>query len=71
MYYILTEILAVVAFIAGYMLGKRNKTVEKIVYKTIEIDEDEMDPISPEDQQLYKKLEEAVRYGVVQEEEDY
>ena len=70
MYYILTEILAICAFILGYMLGKRNEIKERIVYKTVELDED-MDPISPEDQQLYKKLEEAVRYGVVQKEEDY
>lgn len=70
MYFILSEILAVVAFIAGYMLGKRNKITEKIVYKTVEIDED-MDPISPEDQHLFRKLEEAAKYGVVQEEEDY
>ena len=70
MYYILSEILAVAAFIAGYMLGKRNKITEKIVYKTVEIDED-MDPISPEDQHLFRKLEEAAKYGVVQEEEDY
>lgn len=70
MYIILVEILAICAFILGYMLGKRNEVKEKIIYKTIELDED-MDPISPEDQQLYKKLEEAVRYGVVQEEEDY
>lgn len=70
MYFILFEILAICAFILGYMLGKRNEVKERIVYKTIELDED-MDPISPEDQQLYKKLEEAVRYGVVQEEEDY
>ena len=70
MYFILTEVLAIVAFIAGYMLGKRNKVTEKIIYKTVEIDEEDMDPISPEDQQLYRKLEEAVRYGVV-EEDDY
>ena len=69
MYFILFEILAICGFILGYMLGKRNEVKERIVYKTIELDED-MDPISPEDQQLYKKLEEAVRYGVVQE-EDY
>lgn len=70
MYFILTEVLAIVAFIAGYMLGKRNKVTEKIIYKTVEIDEEEMDPISPEDQQLFRKLEEAAKYGIVQEEEE-
>jgi pyridoxal/pyridoxine/pyridoxamine kinase len=72
MYFLIIESLVIGAFIGGYLVGQhKTKTVEKVVYKVMQINEEELlDPVSPNDQYLYRKFEEeAAKHGFREEEE--
>lgn len=62
------ELLAVGFFCAGFILGRYSHK-DKVTIKKIELEETLLDPISPEDQQLMKKLEEEAKGYVTEEDE--
>lgn len=64
------ETLAVSCFLLGFILGKHNKPEHKVTKsETINIDDDMLDPISPEEQAMIKKLDEEARNHVRTEED--
>lgn len=64
------EILAISCFLAGHVLGRQFERGHKCILPKVELSEDVLDPVTPEDQMLIKKMEEATVYGQVQREED-
>ena len=65
------ETLALCCFCAGFIFGKYSNKYKNLDKKAepILLGEDILDPISPEDQQLIKDLEEASKKYVTTEEE--
>ena len=59
MYVVLTQILCILTFILGYIIGKR-KVPRVIGVKKVN-NEEIPDPVSPADQALMRKLEEGKR----------
>lgn len=65
------EVLVISSFLLGHSLGRQfeRSPKHKFVETKVELSNDVLDPISPEDQLLVKKLEEeAKKYGHSQEE---
>ena len=59
MYVVLTQILCILTFILGYIVGKRK--IPRVIKVKRANNEEIPDPVSPADQALMRKLEEERR----------
>ena len=64
------EALAISCFLLGHVLGRQFERNHRCVPPKVELPDDVLDPVTPEDQMLIKKMEEATVYGQVQRDED-
>lgn len=64
------EAFAVACFLLGHTLGRQFERASKCKLPKVELPDDVLDPITPEDQMLMKKLEEATPYGHTQKDEE-
>lgn len=62
------EVFGVTCFLLGHLLGRQFERNFKCKLPKVELPDDVLDPITPEDQMLMKKLEEERTYGHTEEE---
>lgn len=66
----LMEVLIIVSFSMGYLVGLHHRPKPHIADQIMELDSINLDPVSPEEQNLLKKLEKETVYGFVEEKDE-